>query len=560
MPNYTKQKKYLAETHPHLVKDLVNPDDAKTVTFGSHKKLLWKCDKGHVYEQSVCKHVIGRRCAICAGQKIVHGINDLATVNPKLAQELVDKSLATKIGAHDSHPVEWECAKGHRWFASVSSRNDRHYGCSYCSGRYPIVGESDLCTTHPELSNQLVDKSLGTKLKAGSNRMVEWKCANGHVWKARVADRAKGRGCPFCSGFQVLKGFNSLWDTHKELAKELVNPHDGYTVSKGSESYLEWKCSACGAVWVTKVNNRTHGGGCPKCRKNGTSQSEKELLNYVQSIYSGEVVANDRSVLDGMEIDIYIPDLKIGIEYNGLYWHSEMYRKQNYHYEKFKLAKDKGVKLFQIFEDDWLRKKDVCENTIRHKLGLDNRIYARKTQCEIVSPREAKMFYDEHHMQGSVGATWHFGLYHNGELVACMSFTKCKGGRTHRLETDAELVRFASKNLVVGGASKLLTHAEKFLKECGIKRIISFSDNCISDGGLYETLGFELDAELEPDYKYFGSITNDIRKPKQAFQKRKFKENPNLLYEEGLTERELAELNGLTRIYDAGKIRWVKEL
>ena len=203
----------------------------------------------------------------------------------------------------------------------------------------------------------------------------------------------------------------------------------------------------------------------------------------------------------------------------------------------------------------------MVEDMVRYKLGKTDgkRIYARKCSVDVIDVRTAADFLDENHIQGKVASTYHFGLFCDGELVAVLSCRSPKhNARMKRKDGEWEIQRYATNGSVVGGFSKLMKYAEKYID--GIKSWISFSSNDVSNGKMYLACGFKLDKELGADYRYFGAFTNNIRLPKEGFQKKKFKNKSGLLFEEDLTERELAHLNELYRIHDCGKRRWTKDV
>ena len=252
-------------------------------------------------------------------------------------------------------------------------------------------------------------------------------------------------------------------------------------------------------------------------------------------------------------MDIYIPSHNIAIEYDGLYWHSELHKKSNYHLNKTELCKDKGIQLIHIFEDEWLFKKDVVKSRIQNMLGLTKeKIFARKCKIKDVNIKDRDIFLDNNHLQGKVRASINLGLYYNNELVSLMTFNKPrlgigKGG-------DYELSRFCNKinTSVVGGASKLLKHFIKIYKP---KEIVSYADKRWSNGGLYETLGFDLSHVNKPNYHY---IINMKRKHRFNFRKHILKKQG--FDTENKTEHQIMLDRNIYRIYDCGTITYKKRL
>jgi hypothetical protein len=283
---------------------------------------------------------------------------------------------------------------------------------------------------------------------------------------------------------------------------------------------------------------------CTVCGPIGDSKSikEKELFEYIQSIYNGEIIQSYR---DGIEIDIYLPELKIGFEFNGLYWHSEEYKDKWYHLNKTRYFKERSIKIIHIWEDDWDFKRNIIKSQIKNWLKLSEiKIFARKCQVkEIVDSKIVNTFLKENHIQGKVNSILKLGLYLESELVSIMTFDKYEG-RKKMEDGGWNINRFCNKleTNVVGGASKLFKY---FIKNYDVKRIISYSDKDWSLGGLYKNLSFEKISETNPDYKY---IFEGKRINKSRFRKSRLNTD--------LTESEYMKKSQIHRIWDCGKIKW----
>ena len=279
------------------------------------------------------------------------------------------------------------------------------------------------------------------------------------------------------------------------------------------------------------------------------SIKEKILLEYIQSIYSGEVISGYR---DQLEIDIYLPELKIGIEFNGLYWHSDKFKETNYHINKQEYFKEKNIDIKFIYEDDFDNNLTIIKSQISNWLKLTKtKIYARKCIVkEVIFSEEYKNFLNKNHIQGYVASKLVYGLYYQDELVNLMCFDK-KEGRLNMEEGGWNLSRFCNllNHQVIGGASKLLNY---FIKENNPKRVISYADKDWSNGNLYNILGFNLVNESKPDYKY---IVDGLRKSKQNFTKSKLEK---LGHDISLTESQIMSNLGINRIYDCGKMKFEK--
>ena len=247
----------LATTHPQMAAQALF--DPTTVKAGSHSKLLWRCEHGHEWEAVVASRSAGRGCPFCSGNRLLSGFNDLETLFPQVAAEALFD--ASQVNAYSKKKLPWRCSQGHGWEAQVSSRTSGGKGCPYCSSRLLAVGETDLASRFPEVAAEALFDPTTVSAFSGARR--RWRCSLGHEWTAPVSSRASGHGCPYCSGNQVLPGFNDLATTHPELAEEAL--FDASTVSKGSGKKLRWRCSL-GHEWEAVVSNRAgNDAGCVYC-------------------------------------------------------------------------------------------------------------------------------------------------------------------------------------------------------------------------------------------------------------------------------------------------------
>jgi hypothetical protein len=277
---------------------------------------------------------------------------------------------------------------------------------------------------------------------------------------------------------------------------------------------------------------------CTICNPIGNpiSSYENEIFNFIKNIYKKNIIQSYR---DQLEIDIYLPDLKLGFEFNGLYWHSDKEKSKNYHLIKTNYFKERGIRIIHIWEDDWIFKTNIIKSQILNLLKLtSDKIFARK--CEVKPIEDSKLinnFLNHNHIQGYVNSVIKLGLYYNDELVSIMTFDQFEG-RKKMNDDEWNLSRFCNKinTNVIGGASKLLNY---FIKNYNPTRIISYADKDWSIGNLYEKLGFSLVKEINPDYKY---IINGRRVHKSRFRKSYT----------GVSESKIKML----KIYDCGKLKY----
>lgn len=295
--------------------------------------------------------------------------------------------------------------------------------------------------------------------------------------------------------------------------------------------------------YISRINNGVM--LCTKCNpiESKASIKEKSLRNFIKSNYNGKILSNYR---DGLEIDIYLPDINIGFEFNGLYWHCDKYKGKNYHISKTKHFKNKGIRIINIWEDDWDNKNDIIKSQVLNWLNkTTKRIYARKCKVMEIKRKECSKFLNENHIQGKDMSSLKIGLYYNSELVSVMTFNKNEG-RYKMNENGWNLSRFCNliNTNIIGGASKLFKYFERNYKP---NRTISYADNDWSVGNLYFKLGFDLINEPSPDYKY---IVDKKRVNKSKYRKSKLKTS--------LTESEEMSKRGINKIWDCGKLKFEK--
>lgn len=551
--------------HPTLNGDLT----PEQITYKSSKKVWWLCERNHQFNDSpLSRSKAVHPCPVCINKRCIAGINDVATLYPHLLDEWDETknkglSLATLV-AGSPKKVWWKCSLGHSWLAEIRTRTQDKTQCLYCSGQKTLTGFNDIASQLPEIAAEWHPTKNGDltpeKIHTGAGLSVWWKCNKEHEWQASVFNRKTRKfGCPYCSGRNSIEGETDLATTHPELAAEWHPTKNGdllsSMISAGSSSIKVWWLGKCKHEWLISAHNRKIGHGCPKCSSN-TSKAEIFILDYVQEMLPDmQIKHGDKNLLQGLQLDIYVPEKDIAIEFNGVYWHSEARGKNsNYHYDKWLACKEKGIQLIQIWEDEWTRNPELIKTMLAYKLGVapENKIFVTKTKVEPISRSESKIFLDQNHIQGYVSGSYYLGLRDKttNELVSLLVL-KNEDGTNGKI---LNIMRYATSVNFVGGFTKLLNHAENTYNP---DSFLTFSDHCISDGGLYRNNGFYADREIPPDYMY---VLRGKRKSKFDYHLQRFQNDPDLLWEEGLTESELAKLNGLERIWDAGKTRWVKRL
>ena len=352
---------------------------------------------------------------------------------------------------------------------------------------------------------------------------------------------AKFRQTKFGNTYEYIASLAENSDVHPAFSADEF-------VGGGYDKLYAWKCSKCGKQFQAYYAN----GSLPVCRgchpkKFGAMQ--KELEDYIRGIYRGEVLVNDRTVISPMELDIYLPDLKLAFEFNGTFWHSDGLKGKDYHVFKTELCHRHGIHLIHIWEHEWKFKQPQIKHRLDYILGNSKPVYARKCSATPISAADANKFCREYHLQGECKAKLHYGLYCQGELVAVMTFGKPRFNGRYQWE----LLRYCSRERVIGGAGKLLKLFEREIKP---ESLITYANRSWSDGNMYARLGFEFNGVSAPNYVY---AKGETIIPRYKAQKHKLKVLLGAeLYDESKTETENMLGSGYLKLYDCGNLCFAK--
>ena len=314
-----------------------------------------------------------------------------------------------------------------------------------------------------------------------------------------------------------------------------------------------FRCKECGNIFSNKMLNGFSSVRCPFCNPYNYSSSnlEKEVVDYIKSLNITNIVENTRQIIKPYELDIYLPDYNLAIEFNGLYWHSSCKNEDDNsvktkHLNKTILCKDKNIQLLHIFENEWVDpiKRDIWKSMIRSKMGLvEEKVYARKCKIIEVDSKTSRNFLNENHLQGAINSSIRIGLEYEEDLVSLITLGKPRFNKKYVWEIH----RFAGKKntSVAGGFSRLLSH---FVKQHD-GSIITYADKRHSEGNLYNVAGFNKITDSACNYFYCDK--NNNLHSRNMFQKHKL---INLLehFDPLKTEVENMYNNGYRRIWDCG--------
>ena len=355
----------LTTTHPDIAREWhPTKNEGKLASeYVSQSNFLawWQCEQGHEYKAVIASRIKDYNgCPICSNKQLLSGYNDLETRYPELATEWnYERNGELKpcqVGFGTHKKVWWKCREGHEWVATIVSRAANGNGCPFCAGQRVIPGVSDLETKNPALAAEwdYIANAPITPAEVApyTNKAYGWICDRGHTYKATPSDRSGGKGCPFCAGRKVWVGFNDLASQNPTLSREWhptrnlpLLPSD---VTCGSDKKVWWVC-ARQHEWQAAISSRNHGNGCPECAKGlQSSLPEKTIFYYVRKQWPDAQGNVKFPWLNKQELDIYIPTLSVGIEYDGDFWH----RAPEKDTAKAPLCFDHGVRLIRIREPE----------------------------------------------------------------------------------------------------------------------------------------------------------------------------------------------------------------
>lgn len=510
-------------------------------------KITIICKEHGEFEQKPNLHLNGSGCPSCSGnvrlsldsfkQKAVtiHGIKyDYSKVNYVNARSKV-QIICDKHGIFDQTPHDH--LKGS--------------GCPSCAG-VSFVSFDDFkerAFNIHGIKYEYIEVSDG---KTKSDVLVV--CPKHGSFKQRINSHLNGKGCVKC-GYDDLSLLNRS-DLQTFLDKCYEVHGDKYDYSAvdyvNSRTNIKILCPKHGA-FDQSPSNHLQGHGCPKCT-NSVSDEHSKILSILDE-FNVSYVVNDRSIFKGLEIDVWVPDYKLGVEINGCYWHGlridnveNHSRLSSIHSLKADLARDNGIVLYQLWDFEINNNLDIIRSMVSHKLNKSRKIYARNCEVKRIENGDVVDFFNKSHLQGYRSAKVNYGLYYDDLLISAVSFSANNNYQW-------EVMRYATLggHVVVGGFSRLF---KRFLSDFNPNSVMTFADRRISFGNVYRSNGF-VDLKItKPNYFYQRGRT---RLSRQRCQKHKLsKLLPN--YVDSLSEKDNMLLNGFNKIHDAGnyQLLWSK--
>lgn len=416
---------------------------------------------------------------------------------------------------------KFKCNNGHEWLAVGREVISSGGGCRKCYEERSHV-------SHEDVNKRLEDRGIKCIAYGGSMRSVStFKCGEGHMWSAITSNVVSKTGCPECRKYTVEK-------INKRLRSRGLRCLS-YAGNVKGDSYFE--CNN-GHKWVTTLKIILQDKGCPQCAAMGaSSKGENEVADFLSEA-GASIIRNSRGVIAPLELDILIPERRVAIEFNGVYWHSEKAGvSKNYHLNKRLRCEDAGLRLISVRSDLWRDKKEVIKRVIANAAGIGSfgqkRIGARKCNIISVNKKIAWQFCEDNHVQGGAKSTHAYGLENNGVIVAVLTVLYW------RKKKEWELVRFCTSCAVQGGLSRLWRHVTGALD---IEKAFTYTDRDLFTGASYASAGFKFKSTTVGFRITDGTNTESRQKWSKA--------------PEGLTQTEWYEREKVSRIWDSGQDKW----
>lgn len=381
---------------------------------------------------------------------------------------------------------------------------------------------------------------------------------------AAPAVHTQGSGCRKCYNDKIPELMTYTTEEWKELAAQTHSNVYSYPLTdyQGNKRKVTITCPIHGA-FKQIAGQHIRGSGCPRCAI-GKSQYEDKVKLWLDGLGVAYIWRDTsgiagQGILKNLELDFYLPDHNLAIEINGEYWHSSRSSNKtwdwvkNHQKRKLQNCLENGVHLLHFYADEIDKRFSQVTSMIKAKMGVvSESIAARKTEVRALDKQVAENYLNQYHIQGASTQKISKGLFYNNELVALMVFGKLQSHRGNQDSTQYELVRYCSSKRVVGGCSKLLKAFLRDTPEC--KKVVSYADRRLSDGKMYESMGFALAHETDPDYTYISGSFEGRRHKSNFRRERLARILPN--FDSTLTERENCHNHKIYQLFDCGKQRW----
>jgi hypothetical protein len=518
-------KKKTTEEFKLLAKKIHNDKyDYSLVEYkGAFDKIKVICPIHGLFEQGASKHLFSKHgCPKCSflsnSNKQRKTIDVFISQAKKIHNDKYDYSLIEYINKKSNIKI---ICPIHGLFEQTPDNHLSGKGCKHCGGTFKMNNESFIVKAK-KIHNDKYDYSLVDYKKSSTN--IKIICPNHGLFEQTPNNHiSKGYGCRKCS-VDVI-------DTESFIikAKKIHNNKYDYSLVdyKKSSTNIKIICPNHG-IYEQMPMVHLKNFGCKKCSNNGISIKEKEVVSFIK-LLNIKLIENDLKILGGKELDIYLPNNNLAIEYNGLYWHSDLFLNNDYHLNKTNLCENKGIKLLHIFEDEWLDNKKIIKSIIKNSLNLiDNKIHSNECEIKLINKPESIDFLNKNNIQKNIKTKINLGLFYNNELITLSTFNNYnKKINNIKSKDNYELTSFTNKIdfHVVDGYKILLDYFIKYYKPINI---ICSVDRRWGGYDIYESLGFKFIKDTKPNYWYL--IINNKN------ERHKYKNNleiKNKIYDSG---------------------------
>jgi len=448
---------------------------------------------------------------------------------------------AFSIYQHSQIKILIHCHE-HGMFEQIPYDHLRGRGCPDCGGSKKKTTEEFIKRANL-VHEHKYDYSRVNYVNKNSNVTII--CREHGVFEQQPANHLHGQGCPGCKGDRISTAKRK--GTRQTLEKWISERNSDYEYDLDTFtnflSPMRITCRKHGDFWQTPGNHFHQNQNCPMCfAANKTSRGEQDVVDYIKTL-TQDVVTRCRSVISPKEIDIFIPSRNVGIEFHGLHWHADD-RESTTLRTKWELCREKGVRLIQVFEDEWITKRPIVEASIRAALGMSHSVGARQLTVEEWDTGSTNTFLNTFHISGGANGSYRVGLRDkDGNGVAVLV---C--GKSRFTNDRWEVLRYASSCHVVGGFQRLFS---KFLEDTGAESCVSYCDLRYGVGSVYEKAGFVEEGITPPDYWWF---KKQVRVPRYQTQKHKLKTDPRFsdFHSPEKTEVEICMAAGYRKITGVG--------
>ena len=553
------KEEWIRKNFPNLYEDVILFSKNINFTYCKFSQILYhyKHNKLELPICDNCKKENNRFIGFEDGYKLGCNRSCAISLTRKKSNETRKLNTLKKYGVE--HTTQLESVKN-----KMKKTNVERYGCEYASQNESIketIKETNNIRygvnsplQNTEIKNKMITdftKKYGVSnpsklpevIKKVKENNIKKYGSEWHISSITIKEKIKQS--------QYSHNYNNLIINYGDIKElEILSYNNNIVKFLCKDCYKEFEVTQ---TFLYNRHIRDKSKICINCNplNNKISNGQNEIIDFLKEIEIKNIEVNHRKVIKPYEIDIYLPDYKLGIEFNGIFWHSELCKvDKKYHYNKLKMSNDKNIELIQIWEDDWKYKKQLIKSIIKNKLKRnDISIGARKCIIKTVSNEDTRIFLNENHIQGWCVSKWRYGLYYNNELVSLITFSK---GRKNVNSNSFELVRFCNKinTNVIGSLSKLWKH---FIKEISPSEIISYCDNDLFNGDSYLKVGMKLDSI---SYNYWWCDGN-IKYNRWNFRKDKLIKDG---YDKNKTEFEIMISRGWYRIYGSGNKKYVIKL